>query len=99
MQHDKQLMLLFRGGVCKISGIIARVDPQAWNPDELQPIVDFCLDAFGDERVLFASDWPVCTLGAPLAKWVEALDRIVSARSQEFRRRLYRDNAVGFYEL
>ncbi|HAN96981.1 MAG TPA: amidohydrolase [Planctomycetaceae bacterium] len=85
--------------VCKISGIIARVDPEHWHAEELAPIVDHCLDAFGSERVMFAGDWPVCTLGAPLAAWVEALDTITETRSPEFRRRLYRDNANRFYAL
>ncbi len=85
--------------VCKISGIIARVDPEHWQAEELAPIVDHCLDAFGSERVMFAGDWPVCTLGAPLAEWVRALDEITASRSAEFRRRLYRDNANRFYAL
>lgn len=85
--------------VCKISGIIARVKPEDWQPDDLAPIVNHCLEAFGPDRVMFAGDWPVCTRGAPLRAWIEALQTIVAARPLEERRKLFHDNAVKFYGL
>lgn len=85
--------------ICKISGIIARVDPQNWNTDQLAPIVNHCLDCFGKDRVIFASDWPVCLNGASLAQWVEALEQITAARGAEFQAALFRENAIRFYDL
>jgi L-fuconolactonase len=85
--------------VCKISGIIARVDPQHWSPDDLAPIVNHCLDSFGPDRVMFAGDWPVCTRGAALAQWIQALRTIVSHRPAVEQRKLFHDNAVAFYGL
>lgn len=85
--------------VCKISGIVARAKPGAWGPDDLAPVINHCLDAFGPERVLFGSDWPVCTLAASLSQWVAALKQIVAARPDRDQRRLFHDNAVQFYEL
>ncbi|MBN1419070.1 MAG: amidohydrolase family protein [Planctomycetes bacterium] len=84
--------------VCKISGIVARV-PKEWSPSDLAPIVDHCLDVFGPDRVVFGSDWPVCTRGAPLRAWVEALRSIVRRRSETDRRKLFHDNAVRIYGL
>src|SRR5262249_25515419 len=46
-----------RNVICKISGIIARV-LTPWTADDLAPIVNYCLDAFGPTRVIFGSDWP-----------------------------------------
>ena len=84
--------------VCKISGIVARVyDP--WSPADLAPTVNHCLDVFDPERVVAASDWPVCTLGAPLAAWFAALREIISSRSAADQRRLLHDNAVHLYGL
>ncbi len=84
--------------VCKISGIVARVsDP--WSADDLAPTVNHCLDVFDPERVIAASDWPVCTLGAPLAAWFGALRAIISSRSDTDQRRLLHDNAVQLYGL
>jgi L-fuconolactonase len=85
--------------VCKISGIIARVTPGDWKPDDLAPIVNHCLDAFGPDRVMFASDWPVCTRGATLAEWVGALKQIVATRPRDEQQKLFHDNAERFYRL
>lgn len=85
--------------VCKISGIIARVNPDDWRPEDLAPIVNHCLEAFGPDRVIFAGDWPVCTKGAPLREWILALHQIVAERPLEERRKLFHDNAMGFYGL
>ena len=85
--------------VCKISGIVARMKKGRWSPDELAPVINHCLDAFGPDRVIFASDWPVCTRGATLRQWVEALKQIVRPRRAADRRKLFHDNAIRFYGL
>lgn len=85
--------------VCKISGIVARVNPDDWQPEDLAPIVHYCLQAFGPDQVMFAGDWPVCTKGAPLRDWILALHTIVADRPFEERRKLFHDNAVQFYAL
>jgi len=83
---------------CKISGIVARA-PQGWNSDHLAPIIEFCLDTFGFERVVFGGDWPVCLLGGPLASWVSALNEVIGHHSAANRRNLFHDNAVRVYGL
>ena len=84
--------------ICKISGIIARA-PEDWTPNDLAPIVNHCIDSFGPDRVVFAGDWPVCTKGAPLRQWVNALKQITNHRGLSFQRKLFHDNAVQFYGL
>jgi L-fuconolactonase len=81
---------------CKISGIVARA-PAGWSADHLAPIIDFCLDTFGPERVLFGSDWPVCRLGGTLKQWVAALREIVSDRTAAEQRGLFSGNAQKIY--
>ncbi len=85
--------------VCKISGIVAHAPKETWTPDDLAPLVDHCIDAFGPERVMFASDWPVCTAAATLRQWVEALQQIVRSRGETFGQKLFHDNAAAFYGL
>jgi L-fuconolactonase len=84
--------------ICKISGIVARV-PKQWSAADLAPIVNHCLDAFGPERVVFGSDWPVCLNGAPLRDWVAALKQVIAGRPITEHRLLLRENAVRFYRL
>lgn len=82
--------------VCKISGIVARM-PEGWQPDDLAPAINYCLDTFGPDRVMFAGDWPVCKMGASFAQWVEGLKKIVSSRPAEEQKKLFHDNAAQFY--
>lgn len=85
--------------VGKISGIIAQADPTEPLPGQLEPFINFTLDAFGPERVIFASDWPVCTNGATLKEWVETLETIVEGRSQADREALFFNNACRVYGI
>ncbi len=82
--------------ICKISGIVARA-PKNWTADDLAPIVNHCLDAFGPDRVIFGGDWPVCLLGASLRRWIDALAEIISNRPADQQRKLWHDNAQRFY--
>ena len=85
--------------VCKISGIVASATPDSWQPEDLAPIILHCAEVFGKDRVIFASDWPVCTLAATYRQWVEALKTIVADWSLEDQQKLFHDNALRFYAL
>ena len=84
--------------VCKISGIVVTAN-EKWTADDLAPNMNFCMETFGDDRVFFGGDWPVCTLRSTFAQWVNALKKIVRDRPAGFRKKLFHDNAVAFYEL
>jgi predicted TIM-barrel fold metal-dependent hydrolase len=100
-QWKKDLAALARKKnlVCKVSGIVASAKPKRWSADDLAPIVNHTLDSFSPDRVMFAGDWPVCTLTATLAQWVTALRSIVSERKAVEQRKLFHDNAVRVYGL
>ena len=49
---------------CKVSGLVTEADWRHWKPSDLWPYVDTALEAFGAERAMIGSDWPVCTLAA-----------------------------------
>lgn len=85
--------------VCKISGVVATALTNEWRPADLESVLNFCLDTFGEDRVFFGSDWPVCTKRATLRQWYDALVWIVRDRSPQFRRKLFHDNAERFYKL
>jgi predicted TIM-barrel fold metal-dependent hydrolase len=97
-RRDIDALAAKKNVICKISGIIARA-PKEWSAEDLAPIVNHCLDAFGPERVIFGSDWPVCLLGAPLKQWVSALREIIAARPASIQENLLKTNAVSFYRL
>ncbi|PQO25490.1 amidohydrolase [Blastopirellula marina] len=83
---------------CKISGIIARV-PKEWTPDDLRPVVMHCAEAFGSDRVVFGTDWPVCLSGGSPRQWVEALTQITADWSPEAQQQLWSENAKRVYHL
>jgi L-fuconolactonase len=85
--------------VCKVSGIVASAKGHPWSEDDLAPVVNHVLDAFGPSRVMFGGDWPVCTLAATYRRWVEALRAMVKDRPEDQRRKLFHDNAARFYGL
>lgn len=82
----------------KISGVIARL-PKGDGADSLAPIVNYCLDAFGRDRVVFGSDWPVCLLGGELTTWIKMLTEIIASRSEADRKKLWSGNAIKHYGL
>lgn len=84
--------------ICKISGIVGGV-PKDWSAGDLAPIVNHCLDAFGPDRVVFGSDWPVCLTGATLEQWVAALKEIIRSRPDAQQRKLLSENAERLYRL
>jgi L-fuconolactonase len=85
--------------MCKISGVVAQLEKGKWTTADLAPTINFCLDTFGPDRVMFGSDWPVCTLGATYREWVTALREIIASRSSADQKKLLHDNAVKFYGL
>ena len=84
---------------CKISGLVAYADPQRWTTDDLRPFVEHAIASFGWDRVLFGSDWPVCTLSASYQQWVAALKEITRDAGEVNQRKLFRDNALRVYRL
>lgn len=49
---------------CKLSGLVTEADWQNWKPADFLPFLDIALEAFGPERLMIGSDWPVCLLAA-----------------------------------
>lgn len=84
---------------CKISGIVVNTDMENWTVEDLRPAVEGVLETFGWDRVMFGSDWPVCTQAASFKQWFDALNLLVKDASEENRRKLFRENAERVYRL
>ena len=52
---------------CKLSGLVTEAAWQGWRREDFSPYLDVALDAFGPDRLMFGSDWPVCLLAAEYA--------------------------------
>jgi L-fuconolactonase len=84
---------------CKLSGMVTEADRDAWTTDDLRPYADAALDAFGPERVMFGSDWPVCTLASSYAGWVEAAEALTAGLSTHERDAVWGATARRAYGL
>lgn len=84
---------------CKLSGLVTEADWSRWQPGELAPYLDVVLDAFGADRVMFGSDWPVCLVAAPYQGVVRIIEDWAAAMSAPERDALFGGNAARAYRI
>ena len=83
--------------ICKISGL-GMGDPD-WTTDSIRPYVLRCIEAFGVERSLFATNWPVDSLFSDYGAIVRAYDEITAEFSEDERAALFSGNTAGLYGI
>ena len=84
---------------CKLSGLVTEADWQQWSYDDLVPYLDVAVDAFGTNRLMFGSDWPVCTLAGTYTEVISIINRYFDSFSEEERAKVFGTNAIDFYQL
>ena len=85
------------GAVCKLSGIVTECD--GWSIDALRPYVAHVLSAFGPERVMWGSDWPVCRLECSYEDWHAAALSLTQDLSDQARDWVFGGTAAAFYRI
>jgi predicted TIM-barrel fold metal-dependent hydrolase len=85
--------------ICKISGVVSHLPDYPATAEELAPVINHCFKVFGPDRVIFATDWPVCLRCMSAAQWINTLKEVVAEHSPEFKRKLFHDNAERIFEL
>ncbi|NLE45141.1 MAG: amidohydrolase family protein [Chloroflexi bacterium] len=84
---------------CKLSGVTTQADHDLWTPDELRPYLNFAVENFGINRVMFGGDWPVSTLAVSYPIWVGVLHYVLEECSNDELRAVFHDNTAEFYRL
>lgn len=84
---------------CKLSGMVTEADYHTWTPQQLKPYFDTVVEAFGPQRVLFGSDWPVCLVATTYPNWVQVVVNAISALSETEQAAVMGGNAVRVYQL
>ena len=84
---------------CKISGLVTEADFATWTEAQLQPYLDTVLEAFGPQRLMFGSDWPVCRVACDYKRWVELVGRFIAKLSADEQARIMGGTAVEAYGL
>jgi predicted TIM-barrel fold metal-dependent hydrolase len=83
----------------KVSGVVAYADPDSWTLATIRPYVEHTIGAFGWDRVIWGSDWPVCTLGGGLSTWVAATQALIAGANAEEKAKLLSGNARRLWGL
>jgi L-fuconolactonase len=84
---------------CKLSGLITEADWESWRPQQVLPYARHLLDAFGPERVIFGSDWPVCTLAGRYSDVYALAEQAVASLTAPDRAAVLGGNASRVYQL
>jgi L-fuconolactonase len=66
--RDTRALARFENVWCKVSGMVTEARWKQWKPEDFRPYLDVVFEAFGAERLMIGSDWPVCTLSASYNK-------------------------------
>ena len=84
---------------CKISGLVTEAEWNGWKAADFDPYLDVVFEAFGTDRLLFGSDWPVCLVSSEYGAVKEIPGTYISKLSKSEQRKIWGDNAVKFYTL
>ena len=85
--------------VGKLSGLVTEADPTAWTLDDLRPYAETALDAFGPDRLMFGSDWPVCVLAASYGQVVSLAEELTASLDPGEREQVFTGTATRVYGL
>ncbi len=84
---------------CKVSGMVTETKNFKWRQEDFSPFIEVVLEAFGWQRVLYGSDWPVCLLGGNYNEVLTIVTDYISKLSTVEREGIMGLNAIKFYSL
>ena len=84
---------------CKLSGLVTEADWRSWQPSDVRPYAERVLSAFGADRVMFGSDWPVCELAADYAGVLDLAEKLCAGLSPDEHAAVFAHSATTWYDL
>ncbi|MBF16628.1 MAG: amidohydrolase [Chloroflexi bacterium] len=84
---------------CKLSGMITEANQKNWRVEDLKPYVHHVLSLFGADRIMFGSDWPVCTLAGQYKDVKNSFDEILKDLDLKSKNKIFGENASKFYKI
>ncbi|WP_140938237.1 amidohydrolase family protein [Sphingobacterium lumbrici] len=84
---------------CKISGLATEADWKNWKVDDFAPYIAHTISAFGTERIMFGSDWPVMLLAASYTQGIEIVNKHITSLTEMELNAFWGGNAAKFYNL
>ncbi|AXE21148.1 amidohydrolase [Runella rosea] len=86
---------------CKVSGMVTEADWKNWTKKDFYPYLDVVFEAFGPDRLVFGSDWPVCLVAAEYEQVIGLVrDYMINVGfSASDQAKVFGENATRFYRL
>ena len=84
---------------CKVSGMVTEADWAGWKPADFKPYLDTVFEAFGPDRLMYGSDWPVALLAGTYRRVFELARDYVAPLGAETEAKFFGGNTVRFYGL
>lgn len=84
---------------CKLSGLTTEANWSSWNISDFTPYIDVVFEAFGTDRIMFGSDWPVCLLAGSYSKNKDIITSYIQQLSPTEQAQIMGLNAMDFYNL
>lgn len=81
---------------CKLSGLVTEASWSSWQTSDLRPYIDYALELFGADRLMFGSDYPVCLLAASYERVLESFQELLGDSDRD---KIFSQNAARFYRL
>lgn len=98
-RHDLRALAAHGHVLCKLSGLVTEAAWQGWKRSDFTPYLETALETFGAKRLMFGSDWPVCTLAAEYADVVGIVTDFLAGLTASERDAILGGNAARFYAL
>lgn len=94
-----QLLGENKNAYCKVSGLVTEAPGFNWKASDLSPYLDVVVSAFGVDRIMFGSDWPVCLSAASYSEVLGIVEDFFSNYSKIEKEKIFGKNAIDFYNL
>jgi len=98
-KKDMQKLAREDNVLCKLSGMVTEANWDSWKKEDFIPYMETLLEVFGPNRLLFGSDWPVCTVAAKYEKVLEIVTNFISSLSPAEQAHIMGQNTIDFYNL
>jgi L-fuconolactonase len=98
-KREMEILARYDNVLCKISGMVTEADWKNWKIGDFTPYLDVVVDAFGMERLMYGSDWPVCTVAGSYDRVFDIVRQYFSSFSKAEQQMFFGANAIKFYNL
>lgn len=98
-KKDMEALARYSNVYCKVSGMVTEGDWQRWTEADFTPYLDVVTGAFGINRLLYGSDWPVCLVAGSYERMLGIVQAYYARFSAEEQAAFFGGNATRFYQL